>query len=201
MSVPSDGTPLTDTATLLGRARAGDRSALEALFDRYGPELTRFAHGRLPRWARDLADTPDLVQETLLQTFRHLAQFEWRGEGALRAYMRQAVMNRIRDELRRHNRHPQRATLPDDVRQPGPNSLDAVIAQESVDRYERALAQLKDTDRDLIVARFELSLSYAEIAESTRRESANSARMAVARALVRLTELMDDAAVPDSAAR
>jgi RNA polymerase sigma factor (sigma-70 family) len=199
MSVPSNRRSLTDTATLLGRARAGDRAALDALFGRYGPELTRFAHGRLPRWARDLTDTPDLVQETLLHTFRHLAQFQWRGEGALRAYTRQAVMNRIRDELRRHSRHPHREELPEDIRHTGPTSLDSVIAQERVDRYERALAQLKESDRDLIVARFELGLSYAEIAESSGRESANAARMAVARALVRLTVLMEDAATPDRA--
>ena len=66
-----------------------------------GPPLRRWASGRLPRWARDLSDTPDLVQETLFQTFRKINGFEHRGEGALQAYLRQAVMNRIRDEIRR----------------------------------------------------------------------------------------------------
>jgi RNA polymerase sigma factor (sigma-70 family) len=194
MSRPAERVDLADTVTLLGRARDGDDRALDALFARYGPELTRFAHGRLPRWARDLTDTPDLVQETLLQTFRQLGHFEWRGEGALRAYMRQAVMNRVRDELRRHHRHPQREALPDDVPQPGPSALQQVIGQEALDRYERAVGRLKEADRDLITSRFEMGLSYAEIAERTGRESANSARMAVARAVVRLTEVMEDAA-------
>jgi RNA polymerase sigma factor (sigma-70 family) len=192
MSGPAERVDLTDTVTLLGRARAGDDRALDALFARYRPELTRFAHGRLPRWARDLTDTPDLVQETLLQTFRQLGNFEWRGEGALRAYMRQAVMNRVRDELRRHHRHPQREALSDDVTQPGPSALQQVIGQEALERYQRALGRLTDADRDLITARFEIGLSYAEIAGRTGRESANSARMAVARAVVRLTEAMDD---------
>lgn len=192
MSGPTGHGDPTDTVRLLGRAQAGDESALDALFARYGPELTRFAHGRLPRWARDLTDTPDLVQETLLQTFRQLGTFEWRGEGALRAYMRQAVMNRVRDELRRHHRHPQREALPDDVPQSGPSALQQVIGQEALDRYERAMGKLKEADRDLITARFEIGLSYAEIAERTGRESANSARMAVARAVVRLTEVMED---------
>src|SRR4051794_36370142 len=79
------------TVRLVARARAGDRDALDQLFARFGPELQRFARGRLPRWARDLADTPDLVQEVLLRTFTHLEGFESRGEGALRAYMRQAL--------------------------------------------------------------------------------------------------------------
>src|SRR4051812_47811173 len=49
------------TLQLLALARAGDRGALDRLFARYGPELQRFARGRLPKWARDITDTPDLV--------------------------------------------------------------------------------------------------------------------------------------------
>src|SRR4051794_16651827 len=85
---------------LLDRARAGDDAALNALVARYLPRLRRWASGRLPQWARDMADTQDLVQETVLQTFRRIEGFEYRGDGALQAYLRQAVMNRIRDELR-----------------------------------------------------------------------------------------------------
>ena len=97
---PSDA-DRESTLSLLERGRAGDQRALDELFARYAPPLRRWASGRLPRWARDLADTPDLVQETLLQTFRNIDGFEHRGEGAFQAYLRQAVMNRIRDELRR----------------------------------------------------------------------------------------------------
>ena len=71
------------TAQLLERARAGDRSALDALFARYHPALQRWAAGRLPAWARDLTDTQDLVQDVLLQTFKRLGDFDPRGEGAL----------------------------------------------------------------------------------------------------------------------
>src|SRR5918994_7741037 len=179
---PSSDAPRPDqtgTLHLLVRARAGDREALEELFGRYGPELTRFAHRRLPRWARDLADTPDLVQETLLQTFKHLEGFEHRGEGALRAYLRQALMNRIRDELRRAERRPEVGLLPADVADEGLSPLEQAIGTQAVEQYEAALRRLKDEDRELIVARVELGLSYGEIAGATGRSSANSARMAV----------------------
>lgn len=53
------------TLTLLTRARAGDAQALDDLFARYLPGLRKWASGRLPRWARDLIDTPDLVQDVL----------------------------------------------------------------------------------------------------------------------------------------
>jgi RNA polymerase sigma-70 factor, ECF subfamily len=89
------------TFHLLERARAGDEEAANRLFARHVRPLQRWASGRLPKWARDVADTDDLVQETLLQTFKRIGQFESRGVGALHAYLRQAVLNRIREELRR----------------------------------------------------------------------------------------------------
>lgn len=181
------------TFRLIARARAGDRDALDLLFARYGSDLQRFARGRLPQWARDLADTPDLVQEVLLRTFTQIEGFEDRGEGALRAYMRQALMNRIRDELRRASRRPSAEALSESEPDTQPSPLEAAIGKQAVERYESALASLPDEDRDLIVARLELGLSYAEIATATRRNSANAARMAVVRALIRLTDELGDA--------
>ena len=90
---PSDAADRT--SDLLDRARAGDEEALNTLFARHLPTLRRWASGRLPRWARDIADTTDLVQETIIATLRHLDSFEDRGDGALQAYLRQAVINRI----------------------------------------------------------------------------------------------------------
>src|SRR5688572_17977758 len=100
-SPPDAPVPLLSSQTLLARAQTGDRAALDSLIARYLPRLQRWATGRLPRWARDVADTQDLVQETLFHTFQRISAFEPRGEGALYAYLRQAVLNRIREELRR----------------------------------------------------------------------------------------------------
>jgi len=91
---------------LLAKARKGDGQAVELLFERCLPALRRWARGRLPSYARDLADTQDLVQETVLHTLNKLESFEPRHQGALQAYLRQAVANRIRDEIRRVTRRP-----------------------------------------------------------------------------------------------
>jgi len=178
------------TLTLLTRARAGDGQAMNDLFARYLPSLQRWASGRLPQWARDMAETQDLVQETLVQTFKKIDGFDHRGEGALQAYLRQAVMNRIRDELRRAGRRPAPESLPDGVTDPGLSPLEAVIGVEAVERYEAALQRLPDTDRELIIARVEMGLSYSDIAGAAGKPSADAARMAVTRALVRLAEAM-----------
>jgi RNA polymerase sigma-70 factor (ECF subfamily) len=187
-----------DTSSLLKRAQAGDEQAMNDLFARYGPLLRRWASGRLPRWARDLSDTPDLVQETLLQTFKRIETFEPRGEGALQAYLRQALMNRIRDELRRVQRRPAAVDLTDDAVDSGVSPLEAAIGAEALERYDRALDSLPTADREVIVARVELGLTYSEIATTCAKASSDAARMAVGRALARLAEAMGGKARPAS---
>lgn len=184
----SDGTEAT--VNLLERARRGDKTAIDTLFARYLPRLRRWASGRLPRWARDLSDTQDLVQETLLQTFKRVETFEARGEGAFQAYLRQALLNRIRNELRRFRRRPEATDLDSNQVAGSPSPLEAAIGREAVERYEEALSDLKPEERELIVARIEMGYDYDELAEAFRRPTRDAARKAVQRALVRLVEAM-----------
>lgn len=178
---------------LLERARAGDRSALEALVARYLPRLRRWAGGRLPRWARDLADTQDLVQDTVIQAFKHIGRFEPAGDGALQAYLRQAVMNRIRTEIRRLRRRPAAGVLDSGIVDPAPSPLEAAIGSEALDRYERALSRLRADDRDAIIARIEMGMTHHELMHALGKPTANAARMAVERALFRLAQEMREA--------
>ena len=185
-----DANQVDTTYVLLRRAKAGSREALETLFARHIPLLRRWASGRLPRWARDIADTSDLVQESVSQTFKRIEAFEPRGDGALQAYLRQAVMNRIRNEFRSRGRHPAVDALDERVAATQTSPLEAAIRQEQLERYDAALAELSEHERDLIVARLELGLTYQEIADALEKPSWNAARMAVARALVRLAEVL-----------
>lgn len=186
---------------LLDQARAGDESALNTLMARHLPRLRRWATGRLPRWVRDVTDTDDLVQDTLLRTFKRIDRFEARGEGALQAYLRQGVINRIRDEFRRAGRRPGAAELDSEVPDSSASPLDEAIGSQAVDRYERALQRLRAADREAIVARIEMGFSNEELATLLGKRTANAARMAVERALVRLAvEMRNLAAGPSSAA-
>jgi RNA polymerase sigma-70 factor, ECF subfamily len=178
------------TSHLIDRARAGDGEALEQLFARHHKPLQRWASGRLPKWARDLIDTNDLVQDTLLQTFKRIRDFEPRRVGALQAYLRQAVLNRIRDELRRNRRHFEAAELDDLELDPSQSPLEQAIGHEAVDRYERALEQLMPQEREAIIARIEMGYSYEELAEALGTPTTDAARKTAQRALVRLVEEM-----------
>jgi RNA polymerase sigma-70 factor (ECF subfamily) len=183
------------TVELLDRARSGDQAALDRLFARYAAPLRRWASGRLPRWARDLTDTDDLVQDALLQTFKRIDRFEVRGVGALYAYLRQAVLNRIRDELRRSGRRPDETGLDGVAPDAGVSPLEEAIGREMAERYERALSRLSPQEQELIIARVEMDCSYEDLAESLGKPTADAARKAAKRALVRLAEEMgrDDA--------
>jgi RNA polymerase sigma factor (sigma-70 family) len=181
------------TAELVHRAKLGDRDALEELFRRHYPPLKRWARGRLPRWTRDLRDTDDLVQDSLYQTLRRLDNFEPRHPGGLRGYLRQALLNGIRDEVRRVKRVPGIGPLDDagHVQDRGVSPLEASIGSEALARYEAALSRLRPEEQALIIARVEMQQTFQEIAVSQGRKTPDAARMAVSRALVRLVQEMD----------
>lgn len=193
--MPPDAGDGESTFQLIERVRAGDRDALERLFARHLKPLQRWARGRLPKWARDLADTDDLVQDTLTQTFLRIDHFEPRSVGALQAYLRQAVLNRIRNELRRKGRHAGTAALDTDVPDDEIGSpLEQAIGREAVERYERALKRLTPRDREAVVARIELGCSYEEMAQRLGKPTPEAARKAAGRALERLAREMARAA-------
>ena len=184
---------MTDTATLLARARQGDREAIDQLFARYRPLLLGWAHGRLPSFAREgVGDTEDLVQNSLVRAFHRLGAFEPRHEGAFFAYLRQIALNEIRDRIRRVRRQPSRQLLDPDVADKGPSPLERAIGSELLDRYDRALEQLSEMQRSAVILRIELGFSYDRVAEALARPNANTARLTVTRALIRVARLMDD---------
>ena len=191
---PHETDDLQSSLTLLARAQAGDRAALESLITRYLPRLQRWASGRLPRWARDMADTQDLVQETLFQTFKRIEKFEPRGEGALYAYLRQAILNRIREELRRTKRRPARGELDSDKCR---MKVDLRWRKRSDTRRSNATSGRWPHCASKIAKRWSQGSSSGtrkqEIADLLGKPTANAARMAVERAIVRLAKEMRSA--------
>jgi RNA polymerase sigma-70 factor (ECF subfamily) len=158
---------------------------------RYLPRLQRWASGRLPARARSLLDTADLVQETLMRVLQGLDRIAVGEPGMFRAYVRQAVLNRVKDQIRWADRRPgvDEATLlelPADA----PSPLDEAIGSDMLERFEAAMAKVSEPDRQLLHLRIELQFDYDEIAAMTEMPSRDAVRMAVRRALRRLAEEM-----------
>jgi RNA polymerase sigma factor (sigma-70 family) len=190
---PADSSSTTTASwRLLDRARVGDRTALGRLIGRCLPALTRWAHRRLPLWARTAADTTDFVQDAVLRTLRQSGTLDLRSRRALAAYLREAVHNRIRDEHRRIARRGVHGVLTDNLVDRQPSPLDRALTQEQDARYRAALARLSSKDRELVVAHVELGYTHAQLGCMTGR-SRNAARMALERAVRRLAAQMRDA--------
>jgi RNA polymerase sigma factor (sigma-70 family) len=187
---PGARTLLSDQPTmeLIILAKTGDFDATDALLQRCLPPLKRWAHGRLPSAARGALDTDDIVQNVALHMLQRLDQFEPRHVGAMQAYLRQSVINRIRDEVRRIGRQPPPIELPDDAPSDRESPLETAIQAEEYERYRDAMTHLKSRDRELMVARIELQWSYAETAHRFDFPTIDAARMAVSRALRRLAK-------------
>jgi RNA polymerase sigma-70 factor (ECF subfamily) len=180
----------TRTRDLLSRVRAGDDTALGNLMTRFLPQLQRWAHRRVPGWARNAADTGDFIQETLLHTLRNLGSFESAEDGALLRYLRRSLMNRIRDQFRHSGRHPRTALDDIDVTDPAASPLDFAIDRQNRQRYLAALARLNTTDRIAIIGRIELGYTYDQLALILRKPTPGAARLAIRRALARLADAM-----------
>ena len=191
MTIPpkSSSENLLATRELFQRAKDGDREALNLLMARYSPRLVRWAAGRLPSYARSLLDTGDLVQDVLLSTLERLDLIDVRGPGLFEAYIRKAVLNRIRDQVR-HDRKQAGGDVLENVEDRTPSPLETAIGTDVLDRYERALTLLSEEDARLLHLRVELQFSYEEIAALTERPTPDAARMATQRALRKLAEIM-----------
>ncbi len=183
-------TNLESTATLIAKVRSGDSSARERLCAIYIPLLTRWAHGRLPDYARDLAETDDLVQVSLLRALNNIERFKSDREGAFLAYLRTITLNSIREEIRKTTNKPSRSELPLTMPDPAKDVVDKAIDQQAIDKYETALTELPEQQREVVILRIEFGFTYAEIAAAMNKPSANATRMMVSRALVSLMEAM-----------
>ncbi len=173
---------------LLHRIRAGEEQALESLLARILPRLRRWAHGRLPRAARGMLETGDIVQAVASKAVRQLARLDIEQSAALGYYLRQAIRNEIATQWRRADRKPIDTTLGETLAADEQSPLDQLIGAERLRRYEAALSRLEPGDREAIVGRFELAYDYDDLARLLGKPSAGAARVAVHRAVKRLAE-------------
>jgi RNA polymerase sigma-70 factor, ECF subfamily len=178
--------PLEASIELLRRAQEGDSAALEALLTRYRPRLKRWAHRRLPPWARGLSDTDDLIQDTLVKAIRNLRDFVAVGDRGFQNYLRSAVANAIRDEIRRARNRPALDALDSAIPSDAPSPLERAVGRLRLQRYEAALLRLSPEERDAVVARLEFGFTHVELASAIGKRTPDAARKLCQKALARL---------------
>jgi len=182
--------PLESTQELVARALKGDRMARDRIAGRYHDTLLQFGHGRLPRLARGLVETVDVVQEVLGRVLGRLDRVDASEPGSLLAYLRESVLNQIRDEIRRAERRPRTTVLGDLHRALDPDPLDAAISRQEGERYTDGVLRLPAVQREAFLMKVEMGRSYREIADRLGRPSQEAARMLVRRAIFALTKML-----------
>ena len=137
---PAADAPATSTVDLVVRARLGDEAAWRELLARYEGPLRRSIRGRLPRAARGLTDTDDMVQDATLNILRRLPLIELRFPGALLAYLRRSIQNRLVDERRRAQRSVLPSPLLDEHATSGASPLDHTLDRDRRRRFRAGWA-------------------------------------------------------------
>ena len=174
-------------AEAVARARDGDLDAYAALVARYTVRAHRAA---FLLGAGEEAD--DVVQESFVKAFRHLARFRV-GE-PFGPWLLRIVANETRN-LTRSRRRRAALTLRLAIAQPGGAAADGpvaeVLAAERRARLVAAVGGLPARERQVLVCRYFLDLSEAETARVLARPL-GSVKSSTSRALNRLRGLFVD---------
>jgi RNA polymerase sigma-70 factor (ECF subfamily) len=156
-------------AKLVQRLQAGELEAFDVLFERHRRGLLAYVHGLL----RDRARAEDIVQEAFLELVRRIAKINPRK--SVTGWLYRVARNRAIDDLRRRKHE----TMPGDtafrdraggrMTEPAESPAGRMMAVETRDALELALAQLPDKERDLLLLRFYGGLKFQEIAGILKR--------------------------------
>jgi RNA polymerase sigma-70 factor, ECF subfamily len=162
----SDSREPVDDRELVDAARGGDREAFRTLFERYNRRAYALALGVV----RQADDALDVVQDAFIKAHRHLDKFE--GTSSFYTWLYRIVMNLAIDHLRKRKHVVELKDgdrLDDDGLLPqllGGNPGRALMDKEIRDRIDRALAELSDNHRAVLVMRELEGLSYEEMAKA-----------------------------------
>lgn len=154
---------VAEDEALVARIRAGDHAAFETVFRTYFARLCDFAD----RYLQSEDTARDVVQDVLCALWADRSRLVV--TSTLERYLHGAVRNKALNRLR-HMVVEERAA----VQLAGPRDLsidgdvdDSVIANDQAERLARAIAQLPERRREVLLLRWQRGLSYQEIATVT----------------------------------
>lgn len=198
-----------ETENLLRQASQGDQAAFDQLLDRHRSELHSFIDMRLDSRLRARLDAEDIVQEVHVEAFRRLDDYLQRRPMPFRDWLRKTAYERLLMIRRKHvfaarravNREmplPDRSSmvLADHLFAAGSTPSQQLTRKELARRVRKALSELADTARDVLLMRNYEDMSYDEIGGIMGIDAA-AARKRHGRALIRLHQLLADIASED----
>lgn len=148
------------SGALLARIAQGNESALKDFYHAYHGRIYAFALRRL----NDPADAADVLNEVMLEVWRHAARFEGRSQPL--TWVLGIAHHKVLDSLRRRKTHlNEDDTGLDQLEDDGPTAADALAGAEDAARLRRCLEELSDAHRQVVHLAYFEDLPYPEIAE------------------------------------
>jgi RNA polymerase sigma-70 factor (ECF subfamily) len=161
--------PEPDTEQLLARAAQGDQAALGQLLERHRPRLRHMIALRLDRRLLGRLDPSDVLQETLAEAARRLADYARLRPLPFYPWLRQLAWERLVQLHRRHVRAGKRSVRREQAGLPPSDESALALADRLVSRgsspsarlrrseqhrrVQAMLAQLAESDREVLVLR------------------------------------------------
>lgn len=170
-----------DERQLIAQARAGDPSAVSALYEAYHQAIFQYISYRVE--TRMAAE--DLTAEVFLRMVRGLHSYEDRGL-PFGAWLFRIAANLLNEHYRQ-GRRLNVAQLSDDERSDDTDPFDRLARQEERQRLSQALQALPSEYQDVLVLRFMQNMSHAEVAAALDK-SETAVRSIQHRALKALAE-------------
>jgi RNA polymerase sigma-70 factor (ECF subfamily) len=194
-----------DTESLLDAAAGGDAAALQTVLERHRERLRRMIDLRLDSRVSSRMDASDVVQETLLDAARKLADYARERPLPFYPWLHRLATERVAQAHRRHLRAERRSggrerddfAWPDDSARllvdcfvagdttPG----HALVREERRQRIHAALERLTSPDREVLVMRYLEDLTFPEIA-AILGIGESAAKMRHLRAIERIRSVM-----------
>ena len=197
-------TDSAETRELLRQVEDGDDSAFQRLFARHRAWLLELVRLRRDDRLRRKVDPSDLVQETQLEAVRRLPDFLQRRPMPFHLWLRKTAHERVimmhrqyldtgRRDLRREMPLPERSSvlLAQRIVASDVPPSQKVARSELARKVRRAVAQLPEADREILLMHTFEGLSYAEAAYILGITE-ESAKKRHGRALIRLQKLLLD---------
>lgn len=144
-----------EDAELIQRWQTGETGAFEDLVRRWEPPIARFL-GRLVRQPESVCD---LSQEVFLRVYR--ARSSYRENGAFSTWLYQITLNVARDHVRQQR--PLEPLPGDDLISPASDGEAISMSQEIAATVSRALADLPEPLREVLVLRHYENMNFEEI--------------------------------------
>lgn len=140
---------------LVDRIVAGDKGAMETLYEQYRPRLGRFVH----RIVRDVDLTQELINDTMLAVWQSAGKF--RRESTVSTWILGIAYRKSLAALRRHKRHDELIRQAP-VTQGGGDGIPDYLARRDLDKL---LRRLSPEQRAVAELSFDFGYSYPEVAD------------------------------------